>query len=358
MTAAAANTEKRGARVILAILSTVANVGAGQSVRIAVAMTTCDSGRFLQPQLDSILDQRRPPDALIVSDDASNDGTLDRLRAFAAASPFPTTILLNEARAGVHRNSAKALLAAAKTCDIVVPAGHDDLWAVEKLSAIEEAFSGRPDLSLWFSDADFIDADGNPLGMRLSDLVTLRESDLAELRRGGGVRRLLHGSTISGGTSAVRADIIRTAVLPFPEDTDGRYPYFWEDAWIALVARLMGEFATDERCLLHYRRHTGQLSEREPDERSRSRLAARRDQRVRQRIATGIIASRIRDRPDLAWVPVRAEEVLALDDFLTARTMPRLSTGRIRELVAQLHRGSYRRFARGTRTFAADLLGL
>lgn len=322
-------------------------------------MTTCDSGPFLQPQLDSIVDQDRAPDALVVSDDASTDGTLDLLTAFAASSAFPVTVIRNASRSGLHRNSAKALREAAERGDVVVLAAHDDLWAPEKLSAIDQAFARRPDVSLWFSDADLIDAADRSLGTKLSDLVTLRESDLAELRQGGGIGRLIHGGTISGPTLAVRADVISAGALPFPEDSDAHYPYFYEDAWMALVARLLGEFATDHRCLVHYRRHPGQLSARTSAvETGRAWRNERREARMRHRIATGLIASRIRDRPQIAWIPSRAEEVLALDSFLAARTMPKGTAGRSRALLQQLNRGSYSRFARGPRTFVADLLGL
>ncbi len=328
-------------------------------MRIVVAMTTCDSGPFLQPQLDSIVAQVRAPDALIVSDDASTDGSLDLLRAFAASSTFPVTVLRNASRSGLHRNSAKALSEAAKIGDVVVLAAHDDLWAPEKLDAVNEAFAGRPDVSLWFSDADLIDAADRSLGTKLSDLVTLRESDLAEFREGGGIGRLIHGGTISGPTLAVRSDVITAAALPFPEESDVRIPYFYEDAWMALVARLLGEFATDDRCLVHYRRHPGQLSApRSVVETDRAWRKERREARMRDRVATGLIASRIRDRPQIAWIPGRAEEVLALDSFLAARTMPRGAAGRWRALLLQLNRGSYSRFARGLRTFAADLLDL
>lgn len=156
----------------------------------------------------------------------------------------------------------------------------------------------------------------------------------------------------------MRADVI-PFIIPFPEDSDGRYPYFYQDAWIALVARLLGEFEADERCLLHYRRHPGQLSERAPvrDEERRLRVE-RRQERKRHRDATGLIASRIRDRPNASWVTGRVEEVLALDAFLAARTIPRGRAGRTRALIDELGAGSYSRFARGPRTFVADILGL
>ena len=56
--------------------------------RISVAMATCDGERFVLEQLESIACQRRPPDELIVCDDASRDDTFARLEAFASRAPF------------------------------------------------------------------------------------------------------------------------------------------------------------------------------------------------------------------------------------------------------------------------------
>jgi len=329
--------------------------GEPSKLRIIVAVTTCDPGRFLQSQLESIASQDRTPDALIVSDDASVDGTIENLRAFAETAPFPVTLLMNPKRVGVHQNWAKALAAAATLGEVVVPADHDDVWSREKLTAIEKVFVRRRDISLWFSDADLIDENGAPIGVKLSELVTLDSQALADFRAGQGVRRLLHGGTISGCQIALRADVIPLAV-PFPEALDGRYPYFYPDAWIALVARLLGEFETDERCLVHYRRHPGQVSERSSaDYESRPRSVDRRHALNRDRAATALLAARIRERPQAGWDRHHSELVFALDDFFSARTTPRGTRGRTGALLSHWRSGAYSRFARGTRTFAADL---
>ena len=49
---------------------------------ISVVMATYNGEAFLQEQLESIASQSRPPDEMIIADDASQDATLDIVRKF------------------------------------------------------------------------------------------------------------------------------------------------------------------------------------------------------------------------------------------------------------------------------------
>ena len=68
--------------------------------RVSVAMATCNGARFVDAQLASLAAQSRPPDELVVCDDASEDDTLERVRAFAARAPFAVRVEPAAARLG------------------------------------------------------------------------------------------------------------------------------------------------------------------------------------------------------------------------------------------------------------------
>jgi glycosyltransferase involved in cell wall biosynthesis len=322
-------------------------------MRIAVAMTTCNGARHLGRQLESLSTQERVPDVLVVSDDASADGTLDILGRFTGDAPFPVEVIVNTTRQGFARNVSAALARAATLAEVVAPCDHDDVWPAGKLAAIEDAFRARPAAALWFSDAELMDENELDTGVLLSELVSLDAAALAHLESGGGVRRLLHGGTISNGTMAVRSEVIGFA-LPVPEDREGAYPYFFPDAWLAIIATLRGEIATDHRPLLRYRRHAGQMSEGPAAEDLGGRDRADRVRRHLARVT--LVLSRVREHPGAGWNPARVEELEALEAFLTARAMPRGAGGRLRALFGQARIGAYARFAGGMRTFASDLL--
>ena len=58
-------------------------------LRISVALCTFNGERFLGEQLASIAAQTRLPAELVVTDDASSDGTVALLEGFAQTAPFP-----------------------------------------------------------------------------------------------------------------------------------------------------------------------------------------------------------------------------------------------------------------------------
>ncbi|QAY74569.1 glycosyltransferase [Agromyces protaetiae] len=81
--------------------------------RVSVALGTHNGARFLEPQLRSILGQTRPVDELVVSDDASADGTIelaerlvaDHERA-AGAAPI-LVVLRNPSPSASRRTSSR-----------------------------------------------------------------------------------------------------------------------------------------------------------------------------------------------------------------------------------------------------------
>jgi glycosyltransferase involved in cell wall biosynthesis len=58
-------------------------------------MCTYNGAAFLQPQLESIARQSRPPDELVISDDCSTDSTRQIVDEFAKHAPFAVRLVLN-----------------------------------------------------------------------------------------------------------------------------------------------------------------------------------------------------------------------------------------------------------------------
>ena len=69
-------------------------------------MCTCNGAAWLREQLDSIAAQSRLPDHVVISDDASTDGTWPLLEAWQAAMAgrVRVTLLRNDPRVGIVRN--------------------------------------------------------------------------------------------------------------------------------------------------------------------------------------------------------------------------------------------------------------
>ena len=216
-------------------------------MRCSVALCTYNGARFLPAQLESILGQNRRPDEMIVSDDASTDGTWEIVRRFAEQAPFPVRVSRQEVNVGVTRNFESAI----RHCDgdWIALSDQDDVWYADKLRVLESALAGDPQAGIVFTDADVVDEDLRPLSHSLWDTADFDEKKRQQARRGSLFDVLLWRNVITGATMAFRAGV-RDVVLPIP---DG-----WvHDGWIGLIAAATGPVAMVEQPLIKYRQHTG-----------------------------------------------------------------------------------------------------
>lgn len=207
-------------------------------VRISVAMATFNGARWLRQQLDSIAAQSRLPDELVVRDDGSTDATLDVLRAFAGAAPFPVRVRRGAVRLGYSGNFDAAIRAC--TGDIVLVSDQDDVWLPRKVEVVAARFdapAARPWVVLndqWVADADL-----HAAGITIF----------------GETRRLGFGEETlgAGSCSALSAAFVRLCFpMPVPDA-----PY---DSWIHRVAVPLGIRTLIDEPLQYYRRHGANAS--------------------------------------------------------------------------------------------------
>src|SRR5580704_19315016 len=81
----------------------------GMGQRVSVALCTCNGGRFLAEQLQSIASQTRLPQELVICDDASTDDTVSMIQGFSRTAPFPVKLFQNAERPGPAKNFDKAI---------------------------------------------------------------------------------------------------------------------------------------------------------------------------------------------------------------------------------------------------------
>lgn len=216
-------------------------------MKISVAMATCNGQRWIEEQLASIAAQRRPPDEIIVHDDASEDNTAEIMRTFARRAGLPVQCVVHPRRVGTVGNFASVI--AACHGDVIVLSDQDDRWAPEKLLRLEQAFAD-PHVVLAFSDAALTDDMLRPLHRRLWRSIGFSAAMQQRMEAGDGVAVQLRRYVVTGATCAFRADL-RRLVLPIP---DG-----WaHDAWIGLLAAAVGKVVPIRAPLIEYRQHARQ----------------------------------------------------------------------------------------------------
>lgn len=129
--------------------------------RIAVLLATHDGAAWLDEQLDSILDQRDVDVCVIVSDDASRDGTPGLLAARSAADPRISVLPPLPASGSAAANFARLFRDAdVSGCDLVALSDQDDVWMVDKL-ARHAALLSDGDLDGVSSDVTAVGPDGS-----------------------------------------------------------------------------------------------------------------------------------------------------------------------------------------------------
>ena len=216
---------------------------------ISVALCTYNGSAFLDAQLESIARQRLAPDELVVCDDGSTDATLAILEGFSEVAPFAVRIHTNERRLGYVKNFEKAISLC--TAEIVALADQDDVWDPDKLRASAQVLEDHPDVGLVCTDAEIVDRDLNPLGVRMAGSLGFGSADQALVAGGKALHVLVRTNFVTGSTMAFRASFVAD-IVPIPES--------WvHDGWIALVIALRSQVAFIDRPLVQYRQHDANL---------------------------------------------------------------------------------------------------
>ena len=107
-----------------------------KAVRISVAMVTYNGELFLEEQLDSILNQLKEKDEVVISDDGSKDNTIEIIKNYQ--EKYSCIRLVQGPQKGIKKNVENAL----KNCkgEYIFLADQDDIWMPHKVDTVLERF--------------------------------------------------------------------------------------------------------------------------------------------------------------------------------------------------------------------------
>jgi len=318
----------------------------------SVALCTRNGAAYLPEQLESIAAQRRPPDEIVVRDDASEDDTAAVVQAFAVRVPFPVRFEQNTDRLGSTRNFDGAI--AACTGDLIALSDQDDVWRPGKLATIERCFHDNPEVGLVFSDADLVDAALNPLGARLWPRIGFDHRRQSFWRARGALAALVPGRTVTGATMAFRSSF-RALVLPAPE---GIAPMI-HDGWIALAIAAVAGVAFIEEPLIAYRQHEAQqigTSETRPHRGARP-SAAPVNTYTMYLASLGALHERLAaGRAGPEGVAAARRVATILRHFQTRANLPSGRIARVPQVLRELTSRRYYDYGAGLRSAIRDLV--
>ena len=193
---------------------------------ISVALCTHEGSRFVVEQAESILQQTRMPDEVVLSDDASSDRTVELVESvFSRNTDIQLRVLRNERPLGIVSNFQQAVLATSG--DIVFLSDQDDKWRPEKIERMLAEFDRRPDLLLLHTDALLVDERGASLGLTLFNSLEVSDEEITALESGRAFSVLLRRNLALGASMAFRRRLLDVAV-PFADA--------WvHDEWLAII---------------------------------------------------------------------------------------------------------------------------
>ena len=202
---------------------------------ISVCMATYNGEKYIKEQLDSILCQLGVDDEVVISDDGSNDNTIQTIAAYNDKRIF---LLNNSGRHGFVGNFENALKHVRG--DIILLADQDDVWKPNKVEVIKKRLQYY---DLVIHDAEMIDGNGYSLGKTYYSTMHHKKGFLSNLWK----TRWL------GCCMAFKRQVLE-ACLPFPQNIVGH------DYWIGMLGMLKFHYCFMDDILISYRRHGGNVS--------------------------------------------------------------------------------------------------
>jgi glycosyltransferase involved in cell wall biosynthesis len=207
-------------------------------MKISIAMATYNGAQYITQQLQSFVDQTRPPDEVIVADDCSTDETESVVRKFSETAPFVVIFSKNVKNLGYCGNFNAALMKT--TGDLVFLSDQDDVWFPEKIEHMSRLADQNPDALVLMNDAVLTD----------KNLESVDLTKLGQIRSAG----FSDHAFVMGCCCAVRRELLNICMPILPG-------FKAHDNWIVGFAeKLNKKFICDEP-LQYYRRHDSNESQ-------------------------------------------------------------------------------------------------
>lgn len=216
-------------------------------MKISVALCTYNGEKYIEEQINSILNQSVKVDEIIVCDDQSKDDTILKLKKLQTKNSC-ISIIENELNLRSTKNFEKAISLCSG--DYIFLSDQDDLWNEQKVKKTITIFEENPTAEGVFSNANLIDKENNPI-----KLLTIWESVFfleKELPKPIDFFDIIskNGNIVTGATLCIKKSV-KEFIFPFAEDV-------LHDEKIANILALRNSLFYSTENLISYRIHDKQ----------------------------------------------------------------------------------------------------
>ena len=212
---------------------------------ISVCIATYNGEKYIKEQLDSIINQIKEDDEIVISDDNSTDRTLEIINSYK-----DKRIKIYHSNARNFKKNFENALGNANG-DIIFLSDQDDVWIDGKY---EMCVSALQKYDLVVTDSTVVD----------ENLNIIYPSFFSYYKSGPGIIKNLYDNTYFGACMAFKRNILEEA-LPLPQSNE-----IGHDVWIGLVGEIVGNVHFIEKSYLYYRRHGKSLTNLTPKLKNRS----------------------------------------------------------------------------------------
>ncbi|MDN4012873.1 glycosyltransferase family 2 protein [Chryseobacterium gambrini] len=218
-------------------------------MKTSVAVCTYNGEKFLQQQIDSILNQTHPVDEIIVCDDGSADATVEILNSYKEKYPELFQIHINEKNLRSVKNFEKAISLC--THEIIFLSDQDDIWVENKVEKYLNYFETHPEIEVIASNGFGIDEYGKKIdAYSLWDIPYFLQEHNILISYFDIITKISNIAT--GATMALKREFFQRCV-PFPVIEN-----YHHDEWLATCAAYENSFVILHEKLFYYRIHVNQ----------------------------------------------------------------------------------------------------
>lgn len=200
--------------------------------KVSVAMATYNGEKYIKEQITTILDNLQDNDELVISDDGSNDNTINIIKSFNDQR----IKLINGPRKGLKQNFNNAIKNT--TGDYIFLSDQDDIWMSDKVNKILEEFR-KNDYILIQHDAIVVDEKDNIIFDSFAEHRKVKTGIVKNL-----IKNSYHGCCITFKKE------LKNKILPIPDTI------YLHDQWIGMIAEIEGKTYFLNEKLMKYRRHS------------------------------------------------------------------------------------------------------
>ncbi len=211
------------------------------SNKISIALCTYNGEKYIKEQIESLINQTRKPDEIVVSDDNSSDKTIEIIKDVLANTGVDLVLNINKPGLGVFKNFEKAISLCSG--DIIFPCDQDDIWKKEKIEKMINSFDEET-LAVYCNAAVVLNDENHYL------YPLWQPKDIDDKDNGTSSFNTLvyRGGSIAGCCMAFKKELYNK-IKPFPDRV-------YHDDWLITCAVILGKVKAVNEELIYYRQHS------------------------------------------------------------------------------------------------------